>query len=427
MKFMARGLFGLCLLTLTLGLLALAGKMLVQSAQEKAAGKHRPRTAKERVFSVEVSPLKLQDYAPVISTFGEVISGTTLELRAAAAGELVQLSPDFREGGTVKKGALLFQTDPSSAQSKMQLAKTELAEARTDLEDARRDLAISKQEVTAAEAQLQLRQQAHERQKSLRERGIGTDAALETAALAAASARQAVLARKLAVSKAQSRIAKAETTISRRQIALNEAKRVLDRTTVYAEFDGVLSGVSAVLGGLVNANEKLGSLMDPAALELSFRVSNAEFSALGQRGHKLQGAAVRVRFTGLDQALSGQVERVSAAVGAGQTGRELFARLDAEAAKTLRPGDFVTVELHEPALQNVAVIPAKAASANGEVLLVGDDNQLQAAHVDILRKQGEFLVVRADDLAGRLLVQARAPQLGPGIRVEPRENPRVGG
>ncbi len=427
MRFMARGLFGLVLLTLTLGILALAGKVLVQSAQEKAAGKHRPRIAKERVFSVEVAPIRLQDYAPVISTFGEVISGTTLELRAAATGELVQLSPDFREGGKVKKGALLFQTDPSNALSKMQLAKTELAEARADLTAAQRDLEISKAEVAAAEAQLQLRQQALERQKSLRERGIGTDAALETAALAAASARQAVLARKLAVSKAQSRIAKADTTISRRKIAFDEAKRVLARTTVYAEFDGVLSGVSAVLGGLVNANEKLGSLIDPGALELSFRVSNAEFASLGQGGNPLRGAPVSVRFNGLDHALSGQVERVSAAVGQGQTGRELFARLEPSAAKTLRPGDFVTVELFEPALKQVAVIPAKAVAADGEVLLVGEDNKLQAAHVDILRKQGEQLVVRADALAGRLLVMARAPQLGPGIRVEPRENTRVGG
>lgn len=427
MKFMARGLFGLCLLTLTLGILALAGKMLVQSAQEKAAGKHRPSTAKERVFSVEVTPLKLQTYAPVITTFGEVISGTTLELRAAATGELVQLSPGFREGGTVKKGALLFQTNPSNALSKMQLAKTELAESRTDLEDARRDLAISQQEVIAAEAQLYLRQQALERQKSLHERGIGTDAAREVAALAAASARQAVLARKLAVSKAQSRIAKADTTISRRRIAFDEAQRVLERTTVYAEFDGVLSGVSAVLGGLVNANEKLGSLIDPEALELSFRVSNAEFFALSQNGNQLQGAPVTVRFTGLDQALSARVERVSAAVGQGQTGRKLFARLEIRAAKTLRPGDFVTVELREPALNQVALIPAKAATASGEVLLVGTDNKLEAATVEILRKQGELLVVRASDLAGRLLVQARAPQLGPGIRVDPRENIHVGG
>jgi RND family efflux transporter MFP subunit len=309
----------------------------------------------------------------------------------------------------------------------MQLAKTELAEARADLAAARRDLEISKAEVTAAEAQLQLRQQALERQKSLRERGIGTDAALETAALAAASARQAVLARKLAVSKAQSRIAKADTTISRRQIAFDEAKRILERTTVYAGFDGVLSGVSAVLGGLVNANEKLGSLIDPEALELSFRVSNAEFASLGQGENQLRGAPVSVRFNGLEHALSGQVERVSAAVGQGQTGRELFARLEPGAAKTLRPGDFVTVKLFEPALKQVAVIPAKAVAADGEVLLVAKDNKLQAAHVEILRKQGDLLVVRADDLAGRLLVLARAPQLGPGIRVEPHENARVGG
>lgn len=423
MRFMARGLFGLILLTLTLGLLALAGNMLVQSAQEKMAGKHRPREARERVFTVDVKPLELQDYAPSITTFGEVVSGTTLELRAAASGALVQLSPNFREGGRVQKGELLFQTDPSNARSKMLLAKTELAEAKTDLEDARRDLALSREEVQAATAQLDLRKQALARQKSLRDRGLGTDAAMEAAALAASSAQQAVLARHLSVSKAQSRIARAETTIERRRIAYDEASRILAATEVHAEFDGVLSGVSAVMGRLVNANEKLGDLIDPDALEVSLRVSNAEFSALSQPGATLRGAKVSVGFTGLDRVLSGRIERVSAAVGAGKTGRELFARLDPGAASALRPGDFVTVKVREPVLRQVALIPAKAASANGEVLLVGPDNKLEAATVTILRKQGEMLVVRADGLAGRKLVLSRAPQLGAGIRVEIRGEP----
>lgn len=420
MRFMARGLFGLCLLTLTVALLALAGNTLMNSAKERAEGTKGPRVAKERVFSVEVQPLELVDHAPVITTFGEVVSGTTLELRATAAGALVQLSPVFREGGQVRRGELLFQTDPSNARSKMLLAETELAEAKSDLADAQSDFSLAEEEVLAARAQRKLREQALARQRSLRERGLGTDVALELAALSASSAEQAVLARRLSRNQAQSRIARAGNAIARRQISYNEAKRIFDETSVYAEFDGVLSGVTAVLGGLVNANEKLGSLIDPEALEVAFRVSNAEFGALARVGAGLQNAEIEVQFTGLEQALSGKVDRVSAAVGAGQTGRELFATLGGRAANVLRPGDFVTVKVREPVLRGVAVIPARAATSGGAVLLVDENNKLEEAQVVILRKQGELLVVRADGLAGRDLVVARAPQLGAGIRVEPR-------
>jgi hypothetical protein len=71
-------------------------------------------------------------------------------------------------------------------------------------------------------------------------------------------------------------------------------------------------------------------------------------------------------------------------------------------------------------LENTAKIPAAAASTNGDVLIVGPDNRLEAAQVEILRKQADSLIVRADGLAGRNLVLSRAPQLGAGIRVEPR-------
>lgn len=420
MKFMARGLFGLCLLTLTVALLALAGNMLVQSVKERAEGGKRPGVAKERVFSVEVLRLKLVDHAPVITTFGEVVSGTTLELRAAARGALVQLSPNFREGGTVKKGELLFQTDPANARSKMLLAETELTEAKNDLSNATSDLALAEEEVTAAIAQRSLREQAVVRQRSLKERGLGTDLTMEVAALAATSAEQAVLSRRLSRNQAESRIARAQNAIARRTISYDEATRIYDDTSVYAAFDGVLSGVAAVMGGLVNANEKLGSLIDPRALEVAFRVSSTEFVALTRAGADLQKAAVEVRFAGLDRSLSGKIDRVSAAVGAGQTGRELFAKLGVQAADVLRPGDFVTVKVREPVLHGVAVIPASAATAGGAVLLVNADDQLEDGQVSILRKQGEMLVVQADALEGRNLVVAHAPQLGAGIRVKTR-------
>jgi len=418
---MARGLLGLGLLTLTFALLALAGNTLVQSAKERDAEGKRPRVARERVFTVEVMPLQLVDHAPVITTFGEVVSGKTLELRAAAGGALVKLSPNFREGGRVKQGDLLLQTDPANARSKMLLAEAELASAKSDLVDALNDFSLAEEEVSAAKAQLELRQGALERQKSLRERGLGTDAAVEAAALSASSAQQAVLSRRLSRNQAQSRIARAKIAIARSQISFDEANRVFMDSTVYAEFDGVLSGVSAVLGGLVNANEKLGSLIDPNALEVAFRVSNAEYGALTRGGNTLKQAQVAVQFTGLETELTGRIDRVGAAVGAGQTGRELFARLEPRAAEALRPGDFITVKVREPVLRNVAVIPARAASSDGMVLLVGPENKLEEAQVTILRKQGEMLVVRADGLAGRDLVMSLAPQLGAGIRVDPRQ------
>lgn len=420
MRFMTRGLLGLFILVLTIGLLLIAGNVFYQAVKEKQAQSQRQRPVRERTYSVEVQTIALQTVTPVIETYGEVVSGRTLEIRAVAGGALVRLAPDFREGGRVSAGDLLFQTDPASAEAALKLLQTELAEAEAELDEASEALILARDEQTAAERQAALRQQALDRQKSLKERGVGTDAAIESAELALSGAEQAILGKRQAVADAKARINRAEAQLSRTRINVDEAARKLRDTAVYAEFDGVLSDVSAVLGGLVNANERVGQLIDPKALEVLFRISNSEFATLTSSPSGMAGADVLVDFNGLAEPVHGKIARVSAAVGEGQTGREIYASLDLEPSASLRPGDFVAVRIEEPELTDVAVIPAAAVTTSGEVLLVGADNRLEAAKVQVLRKQGDSVLVRADGIVGRQLVLKRAPQLGTGIRVDPK-------
>lgn len=420
MRFMTRGLLGLCLLALTAGLLLIAGNVFFQAVQEKQAQSLRQRPVRERTYSVEVQTVALQTVTPVIETYGEVVSGRTLEIRAAAGGALVRLAPAFREGGRVSAGDLLFQTDPASAEAALKLLQTELVEVEAQLVEAREALVLAQDEQIAAERQAALRRQALDRQKSLKERGVGTDAAIESAELSLSGAEQTILGKRQAVADAKARISRAETQLSRTRINVDEAARKLRDTAVYAEFDGVLSDVSAVLGGLVNANERVGQLIDPNALEVLFRISNAEFATLTGSASGLADADVLVDFNGLPDPVHGGIARVSAAVGEGQTGREIYASLDLDPSATLRPGDFVGVRIEEPELTDVAVIPAAAVTTAGEVLLVGEDNRLQAATVQVLRKQGDNVLVKADAIVGRQLVLKRAPQLGVGIRVDPK-------
>lgn len=420
MRFMTRGLLGLCLLVLTAGLLLIAGNVFYNAVQEKQAQSERQQPQRERTFSVEVETVALRTVTPVIETYGEVVSGRTLEIRAVSGGALVRLDQNFREGGKVGAGDLLFQTDPASAEAALKLLQTELADAEAQLVEAREALILAQDEQVAAERQEALRRQALDRQKSLKERGVGTDAAIESAELALSSAEQTILGKRQAVADAKARISRAESQLGRTRINADEAARKLRDTAVHAAFDGVLSDVSVVLGGLVNANERVGQLIDPNELEVLFRISNAEFATLSAGASGLADAGVLVEFNGLPEPVRGRIARVSAAVGEGQTGRELYAALDLDPSASLRPGDFVSVRIEEPELTDVAVIPASAVTTAGEVLLVGADNRLEAAKVQVLRKQGDNVLVKADAIVGRQLVLKRAPQLGVGIRVDPK-------
>ena len=94
-----------------------------------------------------------------------------------------------------------------------------------------------------------------------------------------------------------------------------------------------------------------------------------------------------------------------------------MARIDEP--KGFRPGDFVAVNISEPVLERVAVIPAAALGADGTVLVVGEDDRLSSFPVELLRRQGDNVIVRARGLDGMSIVTERSPALGEGIRVRP--------
>ena len=377
MRFFNRALTGLFLSAVTFGLLSLAVGLIWSSLQERMGDQGSRPPARERVFAAEVLTLTPQSLRPELTAFGEILPRRSLELRAAIGGRVVELAPNFREGGRVEEGALLVRIDPAEAEWARDTAAA-------DLQD--------------AEAQEDLRRRALERARDLADRGVGSLAAVEAAELAVASASQA--------------------TLARRQ-ALADAERRLADTEIRAGFAGVLSEVDLAQGRLLSANEQFGRLLDPDQLEVAFRLSTAQYARLVGEDGRLPQVDVELRIDLGEQVLTlpARLTRESGAVGEGQTGRLLFA--DVLRPAGLQAGDFVTVHVTEPALEGVMIAPATALADGAHVLVLGDEDRLEDAEVTLLRRQGDDVIFRADHLAGREIVAARTPVLGAGIKVDP--------
>lgn len=419
MRFLRRSLIGLFLLCVTVGLIAVAGNTVYGALQDRWADSGQQRPARERVFAVNVVEFQPQTVTPVLTTFGEVRSRRTLEIRSSAAGEVIWVSDALEEGGTVEAGQLLARIDPQNAEGDRDTALADQAEAEAELRDAERSISLAQDELTAAENQVVLRNRALDRQRDLLDRGVGTEAAVETAELASSAADQAVLSRRQALAQAEARVDQAKTMVQRRRIALEQAERRLAETEIHAEFSGVLSNVDLVQGRILSANERIADLVDPTALEVGFRVSAREYARLLDATGRLPLAPVRVSLDvlGIDLDAVGTITRESAVVSEGQTGRELFARIND--APGFRPGDFVTLRIDEPPLTSVATVPSSAVDSTETVLVIGDDEVLELAQVAVLRRQGNDVILRADALAGRQIVAERTPFLGAGIKVRP--------
>lgn len=419
MNFVRRILTGIFLMSLTLGLLAYAGSIVFGAVQTRINAEPRSFPQRETVIAVNVVQITPERIAPQLNVFGEVQSRRTVDLRAAVGGTVIAVGENFVEGGRVTLGEMLLQIDPADADSALARTEADLQDALAAERDATRALQLARDELSASEAQAALRATALQRQRDLQARGIGTAPEIEAAELAASAAQQTVLSRRQAVAQAEAQIDQSITSTDRVRINLAEAQRTLDGTTITAAFDGTLSEVAVAEGGRVTGNEQVAQMIDPMALEVSFRVSTAQYAELIGQDGRLQNlpVAVNLDVAGVDLTAPGQISRDSATVGEGQTGRLIFASITD--APGFRPGDFVTVAVQEPFLDDVALIPAAALAADLTVLVVGDGERLRSAEVELIARQGDSVLIRAPDLAQAQVVAARTPLLGAGIRVRP--------
>lgn len=422
MSFAPRAIAGLTLTAVTVALVGAAAWQL-HSAITTTEQRKRP-PARERVYAVDAALLEASTVSPTIVAFGQVKAWKNLEIRAPAGGTITEISDNFRNGLAVEAGELLYRIDPEPARRRMIDAKAALSQARFELSEAKLSLLSTKADLSATAAQITIRERDLARKKGLANKRLATSTVLNDAELALATIRQTELAKRQAVVVAQSRIDKSKTSISRAELTLRDAEKTLRETTYRAPFAGRLTDVTATLGQRVSQNEKFGILLDPDALEVSFPVRMQDLGNLVEANNPDQIARLQISVAltlGKKQlVVDGVLDRM-AAVATSQFGRTVFAKLTGKVASALRPGDFVTVTITEPPLDNVAVIPSAAATDDGRILLITDSDRLIEHHSRILRRQTNTLIV-SDVPIGRPYVRLRLPFLSAGVKVKARSD-----
>ena len=420
MRFLFRAIGGLLLLVLAVAFLGFAAVKLKNAFSEKAEANFKTKYAQERTYTAYVETLKSTQIRPKIVAYGEAKSWRSLELRAANSGRLVFLSENFREGGMVSFGELLFKIDPREADDLVKVAEVNLLEARAEYNEAQSAFLLVKSDLSYSEEQLELRKIALERQKSLNDSGVATTAAVENSELLLSNAYQAVSTKKNLLSQGSARITRAKIAVTRAEISLEQAKRQLLDSEYRAPFSGIISKVSVAPGRLLNKNEQLAVLIDTEALEVGFQVSNLEFSRMVDDNGKIIPLTIKVVKDVKENSLtlSGTVQRVGAEVVSGTAGRQVFASLKGDRSGMIRAGDFLLVEIEEGKLDNIAIIPSSAVDTNSKILLLGANDRLEEIEVDVLRRQSDKVIVSAVPF-GREYVIDRPPYLDAGLRVKP--------
>ena len=420
MNFLLRSFLGLIILSITLGLLIFGSLVLIEALKKRSEKSDNRRFQKERVFAVNVETLNKQIASPKILSYGEIYSKRMLEIRPLVSGRLDYVSEKFVEGGYVKSGDILFRLNQKDYLNELEIAEIDLEDTKAQLSEAISKLDYANLEFEVSESQLNLRKNALDRQTQLAESGLITSSQLENTQLAYSSTKQQFLNKQNLVKSSKNAIDKLKIQLKRRSISIDKAKRNLDETEIKAPFDGIIASVNILPGSVINKNEKLGTLLDPNSLEVMFNLSANEFARVIDKDGKLLNLDITayLKLSNNDIPFSGKIERINPEIMNIGSGRKLFASINLGENKTLRPGDFVVLEIKEPSLKNITVLPSSAVTIDGKIFILEEDNRLKEIEVTILRRQGNEVIVSGAPTDKEYVMQ-RSPQLGNGLKIKP--------
>ena len=420
MNFLLRSFLGLIILSITLGFLIFGSFVLIEALKKRSEKSDNRRFQKERVFAVNVETLNKQIASPKILSYGEIYSKRMLEIRPLVSGRLDYVSEKFVEGGYVKSGDILFRLNQKDYLNELEIAEIDLEDTKAQLSEAISKLDYANLEFEVSESQLNLRKNALDRQTQLAESGLITSSQLENTQLAYSSSKQQFLNKQNLVKSSKNAIDKLKIQLKRRSISIDKAKRNLDETEIKAPFDGIIASVNILPGSVINKNEKLGTLLDPNSLEVMFNLSANEFARVIDKDGKLLNLDITayLKLSNNNIPFSGKIERINPEIMNIGSGRKLFASINLGENKTLRPGDFVVLEIKEPSLKNITVLPSSAVTIDGKIFILEEDNRLKEIEVTILRRQGNEVIVSGAPTDKEYVMQ-RSPQLGNGLKIKP--------
>jgi RND family efflux transporter MFP subunit len=331
------------------------GALLLSSSLRPESGRPRPQATETSLAVTVVSP-EAVEFRPSLELSGIVEAQTQTNVVPEVGGRVVQVSEQFRPGGRVAEGEVLFRIDAADYELSVRRTLADIEAARSELKQ--------------LEAESKAERQIWERE--FPGRPI-PDLRARVPQIAAAKAR-----------------------IESAEAARQAAELALERTVVRAPFAARVLETRLDVGQVVNTSQSVGTVFSLDAIEITVPVSSDDLRAIGDP----YGRTVEVRTGELEA--SGQVVRSSAAVDERTRLATLFVRPAGDLSRRLTVGEFVSVTIAGDDAPNAVRIPTAALTSRDQVWVV-DNGQLAERRVEVLGNRNGMTFVSDFDAAEGLV------------------------
>ena len=374
---------------------------------------------------VEVFPARAEDVQMVVESFGTVQPRESLKLVAQVRGPIVKISPTFKEGNFIKKGTRLIQIDPRSYGLEVERRKVQIRQSEAELKRLKQEVVNLQSRVKIAKSDATLAKSEYLRLEKLIERKVIAQSQLDKSeqAYLASLARLQTLENQRALIGPQK-----EQLIAARDMAkvlYEQANLDLERSGIYAAFDGWVLEKAIEVGQYVNVGQQLGSIYRSGQLDIVVRIPAKDFkwfpAGLGQ--DTSVAADVLFENAGEHYTWSGHVARVMAMMDERTRTLPMVIEIDEPATDgqkknsfRLRPGMFVTIKIKGKEIDQAFVVPRHVVYP-GDVVYTVKDNQLKIKAVTILRSYKDSVIIIEGLSEGELIVKTPLSSVKDGMSV----------
>lgn len=320
---------------------AIAIIFVVIASKPKAEKRPQQRQANISVSITQVLPI---NYAPVVTSFGSVEPRVQSKLVAQVSGRVEYVADKFRDGGTFSKGDLLIQLEKADYEIEFAIADANLLDTERVLEEEQARV-----------------EQAKEDWRRLGKSGEPAPLVLREPQLKAAQA-----------------------SLKAAQARVQAAQLALDRTEIFAPYDGRVISLAVDLGQVVMANTLLADIFATDAAEIRLPIKNRDlrYITLPEQSPNEPLYADIISDLGETETWQATLVRSSAAVD--EASRQLYvvARLNApfnsipgegRGQNALRAGQYVTAKLKTKPIEQALLVPNSAIYQGAYVYVYRDE------------------------------------------------------
>ncbi len=369
------------------------------------------------VKAVQVMRVERIPYRSHATGYGNVEPRVTVNAKAEVSGKIVYIHPDLRKGASLPKGTVVLRIEPTTFEFSLEQSRAGLSGNQSSLRQLETEEESTRSLLKIVRKNLSVQKKEFKRIQEIWKKKLVARSSVDAEEQKVLQLKQQVADLEGKLKGYESRKAGLQAQINQSQTQVAQTEDTLGRTEIRLPIDARIGEVFVEKGEFTSAGAVLFEALGTDSVEITAELPTKLFRPLfANQQHRrvdlnspenfwhmleTMNLEARVSLVGFPQGAhwQGQLLRISESVDPRRDTVGLVVQVSDPYSQVIpgeRPpllkGMFAEVKFYAPA-RPMLVIPRKAVH-QGRVYVAKPDHHLEIRPVDILYRQGEFVVIK---------------------------------